>query len=196
MTKQAYHHKDLRNALVDEAIEVLAQSGLPALTLRELGRRLGVTHAAAYAHFPDKSALLEQVAHVGFGRLAARLQAVRDGARDAEDALTAMGRAYVAFARESPNLYRLMFADEALAPGPECEMSEEGKRAFAILVDAVGAVAPGDETALRERAVAVWAMVHGLAMLEIDRRVGGKLDAGADVVGTANGLLLRGLRPS
>ena len=69
VVKQAYHHKDLRNALIDEALAILAQSGPNAITLRELARRLGVTHTAPYAHFADKKTLLEAVADEGFERL-------------------------------------------------------------------------------------------------------------------------------
>ena len=193
--KQAYHHKDLRNALVEEAIEVLAESGPSALTLRELGRRLGVTHAAAYAHFPDKNALLQQVGRVGFARLADALEIARASAHDPPAAFAAVCRTYVRFARESPNLYRLMFADSALAEDDEdCEMSPEGRRAYEILVDIVRMLAPGDEPQVRENANAAWAMGHGMAMLEIDRRIGGKIACGADVVGTGIAIVLRGLK--
>src|SRR5579859_6947084 len=103
LVKQAYHHKDLRNALVDEAIAVLAEDGSGSLTLRELARRLGVTHTAPYAHFTDKKALLEVVADAGFERLAERIRSARNGAFDPAAAMEAMGSAYIDFARENAN---------------------------------------------------------------------------------------------
>jgi AcrR family transcriptional regulator len=191
--KQAYHHRDLRHALVDEAMRVLAESGPAGLTLRELGRRLGVTHAAAYAHFPDKSALLREVGNVGFGRLSAVLAEARASAATPRAALVAMGRAYVGFARAEPDLYRLMFADDALAHDEECEMAPNGEAAFGILVEAVAALKPRTPDEVRDAAVTVWAMVHGLSMLEIDRRIGAKIDLATDVIGTATSVLFDGL---
>lgn len=191
--KQGYHHKDLRNALIDEAIRLLAEDGPAGLTLRHLGRRLGVTHAAAYAHFPDKNALLREVGNVGFARLAETLASARDDAPDPRIAFECMGRAYVAFARTSPHLYRLMFADDVLAHEPECEPAPIGEEAFALLIEAVAALKAREPESVLEASVTVWATVHGLAMLEIDRRIGFKLDPSADLIGMTARVLLDGL---
>lgn len=193
--KQAYHHKDLRNALVDEAIAVLADDGSGSLTLRELARRLGVTHTAPYAHFADKKALLEVVADAGFARLTERLQHAREGAKDVVGAFEAMGLAYVTFARENVNWYRLMFADPELVNDPECEMSEEGERAFGALIGAIAAFNPPPDIDVREFAVAVWAFVHGVAMLEIDQRIDSKtMQSAEDVLRLGTRVFVRGLR--
>ena len=169
--KQAYHHKDLRNALVDEAIAMLADGGTSNVTLRELARRLGVTHTAPYAHFADKKALLEVVADAGFQWLHDALQAARMRAKDPVSAFEAMGFAYVQFARDNANWYRLMFADPELACDPDVEWSEEGDRAFGELVEAIGAFGAPQGVDPRDFAVAIWAFVHGVAMLEIDQRI-------------------------
>jgi AcrR family transcriptional regulator len=191
--KQAYHHRDLRQGLVDEALRVLANEGPSALTLRELGRRLGVTHAAAYAHFPDKGALLREVGNAGFAQLAHVLAAARATEQDPRAALAAMGRAYVAFAKRSPHLYRLMFADDALAHGTDCDPPAIDMDAFALLIEAVAALRPRSPDEVLEASVAVWSMVHGLSMLEIDRRIGYKIDPGLDMIGSATRLLFEGL---
>jgi AcrR family transcriptional regulator len=192
--KQAYHHKDLRNALVDAAIAMLANDGPGSLTLRELARRLGVTHTAPYAHFADKKALLEVVADAGFARLAETIRRAREGASDAVAAFEAMGLAYIAFARENANWYRLMFADPELANDPDCEMSPEGERAFGALVDAIAAFKPAADVDVREFAVAVWAFVHGVAMLEIDQRIDGKtMQSAEDVLRLGTRIFVRGL---
>lgn len=193
--KQAYHHKDLRNALVDEAIALLAQAGSGNVTLRELSRRLGVTHTAAYAHFADKRALLEAVAEAGFARLADTLATTRAMNPNPADALGRMGLAYIRFARESANWYRLMFADSELVSDPECEMSAEGERAFAELVAVVAALGPPPGVDIRDLAVAVWAQVHGIAMLEIDARIDIKtMKSAEDVLHLATRLFVRGIR--
>lgn len=171
--KQAYHHKDLRNALVDEALTILAAEGSREITLRELARRLGVTHAAPYAHFADKTALLEAIADEGFTRLSAALAQASTVGAAAGEHLIAQGLAYVRFARENPNLYRLMFADPDLANDPECEWSEASNGAFMQLVNVLTAVGIPEGTDVALVALAAWSMVHGVAMLEIDRRFEG-----------------------
>jgi len=191
--KQAYHHKDLRNALVDEALMVLATEDANALTLRELARRLGVTHAAPYAHFSDKRALLEAVANAGFERLAALLEQCDDP--DPAAALAAMGLAYIRFARENANLYRLMFADPELADDPECELAPAGERAFTSVTRVLERIGVPEGTDPRDLAAAVWSLVHGVAMLEIDRRMNGKtLRSAQEVLELGTRLLLAGLR--
>jgi AcrR family transcriptional regulator len=192
--KQAYHHKDLRNALIDEALAVLASEGAGALTLRELARRLGVTHTASYAHFNDKRALLHAVADAGFERLAHLLEQC-EAEPDPRAAIAAMGRVYVRFARENANLYRLMFADPELADDPECELSPEGAAAFAALLRVLERIGPPPRVDVRDLAAAIWAMVHGISMLEIDRRLNGKtLRSAEEVLQLGSGLLLAGLR--
>jgi AcrR family transcriptional regulator len=172
--KQAYHHKDLRNALIDEALAMLATDGPSELTLRELARRLGVTHAAPYAHFPDKRRLLEAVHDAGFSRLADQLEAA---AREAEEPVVAFRRmafTYLQFAAENPNLYRLMFSSLELRHEPDGEMSPDGERAFSTLVRTVERVGVPSGVDTHDLAAAVWAMVHGVAMLEIDGRLNTK----------------------
>lgn len=193
--KLAYHHKDLRNALVEEALALLAEGGAASVTLRELARRLGVTHTAPYAHFADKKALLLDVADAGFHKLANALDGARRLGSDPVDALGAMSLAYIAFAREHPHLYRLMFADPEIADDPECEMSAEGDRALQILVDAIVDVGPPAGTDVRDLAIGMWSLAHGISMLEIDRRIAGKtMKSAEDVISLMNALIIGALR--
>ena len=192
--KAAYHHADLRNALIDEAISVLSESGISGLTLRELARRIGVTHTAPYAHFADKRALLEGVAEVGFARLAETLARAKARGASPEDALITMGVAYVEFAREQPALYRLMFVAPELDVD-DCEMSPEGEHAFSVLVDAISALGPSLSAPPEDLAVTTWALVHGIAMLEIDGRTKAKTaHTAAELITLATHVLMRGLR--
>jgi AcrR family transcriptional regulator len=193
--KLAYHHKDLRNALVEEALALLAEGGAASVTLRELARRLGVTHTAPYAHFQDKKALLLDVADAGFHKLANALDAARTSGADAVTALGEMSFSYIKFARENPHLYRLMFADPEIADDPECEMSPEGDRALQILVDAIVDVGPPAGTDVRDLAIGLWSLAHGVSMLEIDRRIAGKtMKSAEDVISLMNVLILGALR--
>jgi AcrR family transcriptional regulator len=192
--KQTYHHGDLRQALLEEALRMLADEGPTALTMRELGRRLGVTHAAVYGHFPDKGALLDEVAEIGFSRLAGACAAAREAAPNPRAGFAAMGHTYLTFARSSPHLYRLMFADEALAEADDCaEMPPEGEGAFAQLVGVVTDLTGFEHERAREASLAVWAGVHGLAMLELDQRIGKVVQSLSDPLAIVTAVLLNGV---
>src|SRR5258706_5651107 len=105
--KQTYHHGDLQVALMLTAGQMLEKEGLEALKLREVARRAGVSHSAPYRHFAQREALLAALAAEGFERLgAAQRKAAEAGG------LRAMGEAYVAFALENPQRFRLMFGGQ------------------------------------------------------------------------------------
>src|SRR5579875_1684070 len=112
-----YHHGDLRRALVAAAERILVRDGLQGLSLRGVAREAGVSPAAPYHHFKDKSDLLNALAEEGFHALGDALRAEFEA--DPRHDLTSMGVAYVKFARANPALYRLMFEcarDEAAMP--------------------------------------------------------------------------------
>ncbi|MEO0395304.1 MAG: TetR/AcrR family transcriptional regulator [Cyanobacteria bacterium P01_A01_bin.137] len=172
----SYHHGDLRQALIDGALALIRenQDG-ETLSMREVARRAGVSNAAPYRHFADKDALLAAVAEKGFRLLTAALKAGLDSvADDPVRSLQASGVAYVKFAIAYPAYYRVMFS--ALQPGePTCpELNDAGDEAFSVLVGAItqGQTAdklkPGDPPQL---AWVAWSLVHGLAMLVIERQL-------------------------
>ncbi|MEZ4380057.1 MAG: TetR/AcrR family transcriptional regulator [Nannocystaceae bacterium] len=166
--KRSYHHGDLRAALIDAAIELIAERGLHGLSLRECARRADVSHAAPYRHFADKNALLFALARRGFERLAAAGVAAMAGVDDPRDRLDAYGVAYVRFAVDNPVLFRVMFTAEIAAPEGEVAGDEAG--AFDLLVDSAAALLdPGADP--RDAAVAAWSLPHGLAMLVLDGRI-------------------------
>jgi len=201
LVKATYHHKDLRNALIEETLAVLAEGGFATLTLRELARRLGVTHAAPYAHFADKRALLEAVAIVGFERLAEALEPIRATNLPAETKIVEMSRAYLRFAQAQPNLYRLMFVAHEITEDRECVgLQEAGQRAIATLIDTIAELesARSDDAAdLQDKAMAAWALVHGAAMLTIDERTALKSERSPDeIVQMAAAIFVKGLGAS
>src|SRR3954463_12839413 len=105
--KRAYHHGDLRRALLEEAVRIIAKKGVDALTLRSVGARLGVSRTALYRHFADKSALLAAVASEGFRMLRIQLLAAWDSHGRNGAAFEEMGTAYVRFAVANPSHYRV-----------------------------------------------------------------------------------------
>lgn len=165
-----YHHGELRRALVETALAVIEREGVGALSLRDLSRRLGVSHAAPAHHFRDRSALLTAVATDGFERLSAALAAAAERAPSGAPRLEALGRAYVRFAQDHPAAFRVMFGRELseLDPPPP-ELAAAGQRAFARLVEAVTqalAAGPAEgRPAAEDVAFACWSVVHGAATL-------------------------------
>ncbi len=167
--KPAYHHGNLRSALIEGGVQLIQEEGLRALTLREIGNRLGVSRSAAYRHFADKAALLSAISEAGFIEFGNVLKAAKDGApTDFASRMDAMGVAYVRFAREHRAHFEVMFGEPPAAGSPA---AEAGARAFGILEQTIqegqerGEVRPGDSNLL---ARAVWAMSHGISTLRLD----------------------------
>ena len=104
-----YHHGDLRRALVDAARRILEAEGVGALSLRAVAREAKVSPAAPYHHFKDKGELLDAIAHEGWEDLENAMTAVRASDASPSEKMTAIGAAYVRFARQNPALYRVMY---------------------------------------------------------------------------------------
>ena|SRR5205085_3196279 len=148
-----YHHGDLPAALLRAAGRTLERRGIGALSLRETARRAGVSHNAPYRHFPDREALLAALAAEGFAMLGERLR----GKPGRE-----MGEAYVRFALEQPQRFRLMFGG-ALPIAKYPQLSTAAKAAYQALIAAFKDL-PRPELA----AAAAWSLVHGLSHLLLD----------------------------
>jgi AcrR family transcriptional regulator len=172
--RRPYHHGNLRRALLDEALATIRADGVDGLTLRGIGARLGVSRTALYRHFADKRALLTAVATEGFRMLRQGLLTAWDEGGRGPAAFTSMGVAYVGFAVANPAHYRVMFGGFVDAQPQDAELATEAEGAFQALVDAVvalqrGGFVRGDDAMLMARFV--WAVVHGVAMLGIDRQL-------------------------
>ncbi|WP_293868638.1 TetR/AcrR family transcriptional regulator [uncultured Alsobacter sp.] len=178
MAKQrsTYHHGDLRAALLRAGEQVLADTGPAGFSLREVARRVGVSHAAPAHHFGDTQGLLSALATEGFRRLLAAMRARQATAGpDARDRLLASGLGYVDCARSSPALFRLMFGDERIAT-PDPNLSEAGEAAFRQLCDDVEkllGVSPFSDERAMARVAAAWSLVHGFVTLLNAGHMGG-----------------------
>lgn len=170
--KRAYHHGDLRRALLDQALALAAEGGAAALTLRETARRAGVTEAAPYRHFPSKAALVAALAEEGYVALLQRVQRALARAPTRPAArLSALGVAYLRFALERPAHFRVMFGRDVAeshgfrgvrGPAQACfgELMREVSQA-----QRAGSVRGRDP---RPAALALWSALHGLASLQVD----------------------------
>jgi AcrR family transcriptional regulator len=182
--KTSYHHGNLRPALLDAGLALLAERGVDGFTLREVARRAGVSHAAPYHHFADKGALVRAIVAESFSLLGAALtNASRAAGDDTFDRIRAMGLAYVEFALDEPQRYRLMFRSELSRSGDSelpTEADAAGGAAFATLMSAVQDAA--DRGQLRAgtdaggAAIAAWSSVHGLSSLILEGALGIKPD--------------------
>jgi AcrR family transcriptional regulator len=159
-----YHHGDLSRALIEAARRILEAEGPTALSLRAVAREAGVSPAAPYHHFKDKTELLEAVAHEGWEAVGQAITAARRSSADPGQALGAIGMAYLAFARENPALYRLMYdtsRDRTSMPEHENEEDSGLANVQGALIEA--GADPKDELELQLATVASWCAVHGLA---------------------------------
>jgi len=166
---RAYHHGNLREALIRAALELIAEKGPAGFTFAEAARFAGVSPAAPYRHFRDRDELMAQVALRGFEQFEAALaRAWDDGRPDAFAALDRLGGAYLEFARNQPALYSAMF--EAGVPiGADPGLRGASDRAFAVLraaAEKICAAMPSvDRPPALMVALHIWSMAHGIAAL-------------------------------
>ncbi|MFW2851983.1 TetR/AcrR family transcriptional regulator [Sphingomonas sp. TX0543] len=175
---KAYHHGDLRAALVAEGVSLLESQGADDLSLRELARRVGVSATALYRHFPDKAALMAAVAREALAKLASAQREASERAGGGVAGFSATGAAYVRFARDNPGLFRLVFA-HPVPPG----FHDKEDDAMAMLKATAAALAPPGTDA-NAFALRAWSLAHGLAMLMLDGQVSvddGTIDRVIDV---------------
>ena len=163
-TRRGYHHGNLREALLDGARDLVAERGPQGFTLSEAARRAGVSPAAPYRHFRDRDEVLAELCRRGFALFDQRLQAAAASAAAPAEALHRMGPAYLAFAREDPGYYAARFAFRPTRSGePPDPVRQEP---LAVLAQAITAVLPPGGPDPRLVARQVWALSHGVAMLE------------------------------
>ena len=167
--RDRYHHGNLREALIEAALDLIAERGPAGFTFAEVARLVGVSPAAPYRHFRDRNALLAEVARRGFRQFETDLiQAWNDGRPEPLRALVNCGRAYLAFARQRPAYYAAMF-EAGLPPETDADLAQAGERALAVLMDAADilwAQTPKDQPPPpRMVALHIWSLAHGIASL-------------------------------
>jgi AcrR family transcriptional regulator len=173
--KKSYHHGDLRQCLIDAAIELISEEGIRDLSLRQVAKRVGVSHNAPYRHFEDKETLLAEIAAQGFQSLKAAMEmACQNIPQDSSQRLEAIGIAYVNFALAHPAYYRLMFGEYQSNLGKYSSLAKAAQESFLVLVTTIreGQVAKifrvGDPV---DMARVAWSLVHGQSMLALDNKL-------------------------
>lgn len=189
--KNSYHHGNLKESLVQTALEMVKTQEIDAITLREIGNRLGTSRSAIYRHFSNKEALMKQVILAGFDKLDEALESsFYNEEMELMQRFHTMGRVYIHFARENPYLYRLLFGPSMSKEREEICVDERPEvhklmhgdsseeivqnnaesgfhKLVSIIVEAQtqGLFKKGDPVLF---ATAIWSLLHGLASLAID----------------------------
>ena len=169
-TQKPYHHGDLREQLLLAGEQALLEIPIDSVSLREIARRAGVSHAAPKHHFASMADLLGEIAARGFQKFVSALGSAAEESQiqTAEDRLHAMGRAYLRFADENSAVYGLMFG-QVVKMSMTPALTKSSYEAWTQLEKAVAQVTG----ALRAPIAAthVWSSVHGLSMLKSARRL-------------------------
>ncbi|MEM9073155.1 MAG: TetR/AcrR family transcriptional regulator [Myxococcota bacterium] len=168
--RSGYHHGDLRRVLIEEAIALLNERGVEGFSVREVARRAQVAPAAPSHHFGNATGLLTAVAEEGFRKLVARSRAIHKKACSPVERVVLIGEAYVRFARRNPGIFSILFRSEALDNTQEsfCDVRTESLLLLRQAVrEAVSKDAPDDRVDWLTNAL--WAMVHGMATLQVDQ---------------------------
>jgi AcrR family transcriptional regulator len=173
-SRDTYHHGDLKATILARAAELVAERGADGLSLRELARAAGVSHAAPAHHFTDRRGLCTALATEGFGMLAEALKGARPDFQDA-------ALAYVRFAIEHPGHYEVMF-DKSLYDATDPDLVAAETASGAELVAGVGTL---DDPRAKEdpqaAALAAWSLVHGFSLLWLNGAIDNEPDPMAAV---------------
>jgi AcrR family transcriptional regulator len=163
-TSKAYHHGDLRSALIEAGLAHLEAGGEADISLRQLAREVGVSATAVYRHFPDKRALLAALAARGFALLGIAQREASQAAGGGVAGFAATGRAYVRFALANPALFRLTFTHAGIGSASGLGDDDAAQLLLSYAREFAGQNAPA-------LALQAWSVAHGLAMLMLDGRV-------------------------
>lgn len=195
--KRGYHHGNLRQALVEAALTLIAEKGPTGFTLSEAAKAADVTPAAVYRHFAGRDDLIAEVARQGFEIFGALMEyAFNEGKPSALAAFEATGRAYLAFARKYPGHYMAMF-ESGLAPANHSELAQVSAKARAVLERA--AMRLSEHLPVDKRPPAtmfsshIWALSHGVVELFMRGNGAKSPFPPEDLLETGIGIYLRGL---
>ena len=175
MPEKKYHHGDLKNALIEAGAEILSKEGVSGLSLRKVAGRAGVSHAAPYAHFTDKQALIAAISTDGYRKLYEKLVfLVKRYEADPLRRFVELAWTYVEFARSDPDHFKVTFSSVLEKEKDYPAFVEMTRKNFELLVGIVeacqvaGVLKPGPADLL---AVSVWSLVHGFASLLIEGQI-------------------------
>ena len=175
MAETPYHHGDLKNALINAGVQILASEGLGGLSLRKVAKQAGVSHAAPYSHFADKQALIAAISTEGFKQLYVQIEGIFEAYRDdPKKLLIETAWAYVQFALNEPDRFKLMFSSvlEKEKDYPDfVEFSQKNFRQVVEIVEICQQAEVLKQGASDLVALSLWGTVHGFTALLLEGQI-------------------------
>jgi len=175
MPAKKYHHGDLKNALIQAGIEILAKEGVSGLSLRKVASRAGVSHSAPYSHFKDKQSLIAAITTESFRQLYEELrEAIAPFSSDPKKQLTAGALAYAQFALDHTDMFKIMFSGVLEKEKDYPAYVEATRQTFGQVVQVIqacqdaGVLRPAPPEVM---AVSVWGQVHGIVSLALEGQI-------------------------
>ena len=165
--ERGYHHGNLKEALLQAALDLIAQKGAAGFTFADAARMAGVSPAAPYHHFKDKGELMKAIAHEGWDELGEQMQQALAEAKTSDERRTSMGLAYVKFAQANPALYRVMGDVNRSYDHDGKSMEEDESSAYGFVQRSIASGTHGQASDLDVElaTIAAWCAAHGLAEL-------------------------------
>ena len=177
MPRKNYHHGDLKNALIQAGIEILSKEGVNGLSLRKAARKAGVSHAAPYAHFADKQALIAAIALDGYGKIYARIEeVVTQYPNDPLKQLLRSAWAYMQFGLETPAHYKITFSGLIENEKNYPELVEVTRKSLTALQKIIAdcqaeRILSSSQYTVEVDAISLWGLIHGLVLLVIEGQI-------------------------
>ena len=173
--KKAYHHGDLKNALIKAGADILSREGVSALSLRKVAQKAGVSHAAPYAHFADKQALIAAISTEGYKKLYEKIaQAAGQYRSDPLRRFVESSWAYVQFALDEPDQFKVTLSGMIEKEQDYPAFVETARQTFSLVVDIVAQCQQAGilrKGAADLTAVSVWALIHGFVTLLTENQI-------------------------
>ncbi len=173
--KKTYHHGDLKNALINAGVEILAKDGVSGLSLRKVASKAGVSHTAPYSHFADKQALIAAISTEGFRQLYERVEAVAEKYKTRPSRqLVEVAWSYVQFAMDDRDRFKVMFSGVLEKEKEYPEFVVESQKNFQLVKmiveanQAAGVLRSGPSDLM---ALSAWGIIHGFIMLLLEGQI-------------------------
>jgi len=173
--KKTYHHGDLKNALINAGVEILAKEGVSGLSLRKVASKAGVSHTAPYSHFADKQALIAAISTEGFRQLYERVEAVAEEYKTRPSRqLVEVAWSYVQFAMDDRDRFKVMFSGVLEKEKEYPEFVAESQKNFQLVKmiveanQAAGVLRSGPSDLM---ALSAWGIIHGFIMLLLEGQI-------------------------
>ena len=174
MTSKTYHHGNLKEALISASLEILSEQGIEGLSLRNVAKKIDVSHTASYNHFPDKQALLAAISTAGHQQLhQLLLDTFEKTKHSSSHIISEIAWAYLQFALDNPAIFKLMFSGALEEERDHPEYVEISQKSIALFEDMIvfsqikGQLSEGKVEII---AIKLWSLVHGFTYLMLENQ--------------------------